>query len=269
VLLLVVTTALVLCGTRARAQTAVGDQTGTLDDAWVDQATYGDQANAGAPLIPPNVEGPALPAPDGSYCYVGPHPADTRVEPGYSWDGTQGPHHRAYPPIDNRLFAFRDGCYYFTGDPRDFGYGGQTYAYYGAHPILDGYGGGWCFMMGPHAHLWAPWSPNFTVVGTWNYWHGPFDPFFWSYWPYYSFYYRSYYPDYYGGGRFYRGGGYRVAPAIRSVPPQAWRGGAARAAPIYRGAPSGRSVQSAPAPRSSFSFPAQGGGFRGGGFRRR
>ena len=51
-----------------------------------------DDPNAGAPLIPPNVEGPAYPASDGNYCYVGPHPVDTRVVPGDSWDNTQGQH---------------------------------------------------------------------------------------------------------------------------------------------------------------------------------
>ena len=155
---------------------------------------------------------------------------------GSSWDSTAGRHYRGYAPIDTRLFALRDGCYYFIGDPRDFGFAGQSYAYYGAHPVLDTYGGGWCFMMGPHTHLWAPWSPSFTVVGSWYYWHGPFDPYFWAYWPYYSYYYRAYYPSYYRGGRFNGGGGWRGPPPIRSVPAQAWRGSPARGAPAYRGA---------------------------------
>ncbi|MEA2700595.1 MAG: hypothetical protein QOI66_4866 [Myxococcales bacterium] len=183
------------------------------------------QAGTDSP-IPPNVEAQPVPYPTGGYCYTGPHPADTRVEGGPAFDEAQGPHIHNYPPIDLRLFTFKDGCYYFIGDPRDFGYGGQTYSYYGAHPVQDTYGGGWCFMMGGHYHMWQPWSPYFTVVGPWNYWYGPYDPFFWAYWPYYSFYYRSYYPRYYGGGRFSRGGGYGVAPPIRSVPAPAggWRG---------------------------------------------
>ena len=177
------------------------------------------------PPIPPYVEGQPIPAQGGGYCYVGPHPVDTRVVPGPAFEDVQGQNIRPYPPVDLRLFSFRDGCYYFIGDPRDFGYGGQSYSYYGAHPVLDAYGGGWCFMMGGHYHLWQPWSPYFTVVGPWYYWYGPYDPFFWSYWPYYSFYYRSYYPNYYAGGRFYRGGGYRAAPPIRRVPPtNGWRG---------------------------------------------
>jgi len=176
------------------------------------------EAEPAPPPIPPNAEGTAFAVPSGGYCYVGPHPVDTRSAGGGPWDDTPGAHVHAYPPLDLRLFELRDGCYYFVGDPRDFGYAGPTYSYYGAHPILEAYGGGWCFMIGPHTHLWRPWSPHFTLVGPWYYWEGPYDPYFWAYWPYYSFYYRTYYPNYYGGGRFQHGG-YGVAPPIRRVPP--------------------------------------------------
>lgn len=178
-----------------------------------------------SPPIPPYVEGAPVAAPTGGYCYGGPHPVDTRYAPGPTWDPTSGPHTHPYAPIDLRLYAFKDGCYYFVGDPHDFGYSGQTYPYYGAHPVLDVYGGGWCFMIGPHSHFWRPWSPHFTIVGSWYYWEGPYDPFFWSYWPYYSHYYRDYYPHYYRGGYFYRPGGFRAAPPITRVPsPSGWHG---------------------------------------------
>src|SRR6476661_2304906 len=169
-------------------------------------------------LIPPQVQGAAVQVAGGGYCYGGPHPA-----PGGGWEAITTAHTHNYAPFDLRLFAQREGCYYFIGDPRDFGYTGQVYNYYGAHPVADTYGGGWCFMVGGHYHWWRPWSPYFTVVGPWFYWYGPYDPFFWSYWPYYSFYYRSYYPSYYAGGRYYRNG-YRVAPPITRVPPTGWRG---------------------------------------------
>lgn len=197
-----------------------------------------DSAAFDATVVPPNAEGIPYPAEKGGYCYVGGHPVDTRVVPGPAWDPTEGEHVRSYPPVDMRLFSLHDGCYYFIGDPRDFGYGGATYAYYGAHPVLDSFGGGWCFMMGGHTHLWRPWSPDFTVVGSWNYWRGPYDPFFWTYWPYYSVYYRSYYPHYYGGGRFYRGGSHQVAPPIRGIPASTWRSQVpGRGAPVVRGTP--------------------------------
>jgi len=190
-----------------------------------------DQAGP-PPPIPPYVEGPAVQAAGGGYCFEGPHPVDSRIDPGVTWDGTAGRHMHAYPPFDLRLFSYENGCYYFIGDPTDFGYAGESYSYYGAHPILAAYGGGWCFMIGPHRHFWRPWSPMFATVGPWFYWEGPYDPFFWTYWPYYHYYYRAHYPVYYRHGAFFRG--HAVAPRITTVPRPAryggWNGG-------YRGAP--------------------------------
>ncbi len=282
---------LVASSARAQSDDYYG---GSYDDQYA-----APQAQAQEPPIPPYVEGAPIAAQGGGYCYVGPHPVDTRVVPGAAFEDVQGQNIRPYPPVDLRLFSYRQGCYYFIGDPRDFGYTGQSYSYYGAHPVLDVYGGGWCFMMGGHYHLWRPWSPYFTVVGPWYYWYGPYDPFFWSYWPYYSFYYRSYYPTYYAGGRYYRGG-YRVAPPISRVPATAMRGsprGMAGSGSNFRGSPpagAGASSQSgwrgaAPAPGASSTAPFRsatpstspssvfrssppsggfGGGLRGGGRRR-
>src|SRR2546422_3996017 len=61
--------------------------------------------------IPPNVEGQAVPAQGGGHCFGGPHPA-----PGGGWEGTTSPHVHDYAPFDLRLFAYREGCYYFIGD---------------------------------------------------------------------------------------------------------------------------------------------------------
>ncbi|HXJ21690.1 MAG TPA: hypothetical protein VMT03_15810 [Polyangia bacterium] len=215
--------------------------------------------------IPPNVQGAAVPVQGGGYCFGGPHPA-----PGGGWEATATPHVHDYAPFDLRLFSYRDGCYYFVGDPRDFGYTGQLYSYYGAHPIADAYGGGWCFMVGPHTHWWRPWSSYFTVVGPWYYWNGPYDPIFWAYWPFYSFYYRSYYPHYYAGGRYFHGG-FRVAPPIMRVPASVgagWRaspgagvaggGWRAPAATPYRGAPG---YHTGPINRGGAGY---GGGWHGG-----
>jgi hypothetical protein len=207
----------------------------------VEESPYGPPPGAS---VPPNVEQPPMAAAGGGgYCYGGPHPVDTRVAPGPAWDESQGTHLHPYPPFDLRLFVLRDNCYYFIGDPTDFGYRGQTYSYYGAHPIHDHYGGGWCFLIGGHAHWWRPWSPYFTIAGPWYYWYGPYDPFFHSYWPYYAVYYRSYYPRYYGGGRWHRGSprGRAVAPPVGPV-----RGGSpARATPV---AASGSFRTGSPAP---------------------
>ena len=188
----------------------------------------------------------------GGYCYGGQHPVDTRVVEGPAWDETQGTHLHPYPPFDLRLFVLRDGCYHFVGDPTDFGYRGRTYSYYGAHPVLDHYGGGWCFMIAGHSHWWRPWSPYFTVAGPWYYWHGPYDPFFWSHWPYYAHYYRAYYPRYYGGGRFYRGSRHEraVAPPVGRMP--------GRPARAMAAAPSGAFSSGAPPARGRPAAPARG-----------
>jgi len=211
--------------------------------------------------IPPNAEGPATQAQGGGYCYGGPHPA-----PGGGWEAITTPHMHDYAPFDTRLFSFHEGCYYFVGDPHDFGYTGESYSYYGAHPILDEYGGGWCFMIGAHTHWWRPWSPYFTVVGPWYYWNGPYDPFFWSYWPYYSFFYRSYYPSYYAGGRFYRN--WRAAPPISHVPATGWRPGGANGwhgTPAARGGYGASSVggawRSSPGPAGGYHAPGAAGGY--------
>ena len=205
-----------------------------------DYATPGpaeEEPQGPPPPIPPFAEGPAVPAAGGGFCFEGPHPVDSNVEPGVTWDSRPGRHIHPYPPFDLRLFNLESGCYYFIGDPSDFGYAGETYSYYGAHPILATYGGGWCFMIGPHRHFWRPWSPMFVTVGPWFYWEGPYDPFFWTYWPYYHFYYRAHYPHYYAHGAFFRG--HIVAPRISAVPRPmrsgtAWHGagGAYRAAPM-------------------------------------
>ena len=199
------------------------------------QAQAESEPPATAP-VPPHVEGPPMAAAGGTYCYNGPHPVDTRVAPGPPWDHSQGAHSHNYPPFDLRLFVLRDGCYSFVGDPRDFGYQGQVYSYYGAHPVHDSYGGNWCFMIGGHSHWWRPWSPYFVTMGPWFYWHGPYDAFFWSYWPYYATYYGRHYPRYYGGGRWHRGAvrgrDWAAAPPVGRVtaPP-------ARAMPATGGGP--------------------------------
>jgi len=222
------------------------------------------------PPIPPFVDQPPVQAQGGGYCFEGAHPVDSQVVPGVTWDATGGRHVHPYPPFDLRLFNLRNGCYYFIGDPTDFGYAGESYSYYGAHPILDIYGGGWCFMIGAHRHFWRPWSPLFVTVGPWFYWEGPYDPFFWTYWPYYHYYYRAHYPHYYAHGAFFRG--HAVAPRIVSVPRPvrygtAWHGagGPMRPAPVgpravgVPGGPTRAAPSGGIAPRS-FSAPRGGGG---------
>jgi len=240
----------------ARASAQEPDQEVYSGGVDVDATAYQQDPNAppepyGPPPVPPEVEAAPVTGAGGSVCFVGPHPVDTQVAGGSAWDDTQGAHYHFYTPFDLRLFRLENGCYYFIGDPADFGYQGAVYSYYGAHPILSDYGGGWCFMVGGHSHWWRPWSSNFIVSGSWYYWNGPYDAYFWSYWPYYSYYYKAYYPHYYGGGRWFRGHDHHIAPRIQHVPPayaRGWRG------PSYRGG-GGPVITNVPS----------GGGWRGGG----
>jgi hypothetical protein len=243
-------------------------------------AEYAEDPNAppgpyGPPPVPPEVEASAVAGPGGAFCYNGPHPVDTRVASGGAWDETNGPHTHFYAPFDLRLFRLEGNCYNFVGDPQDFGYQGQVYSYYGAHPVHVDYGGGWCFMVGGHSHWWQPWSTNFVVVNSWYYWNGPYDRVFWNYWPYYSYYYQSYYPHYYGGGRFTRRRHFDVAPRITHVPShyaRGWRGGHAgssvpgnRSGGNWRGGAPGTV---APTPRhgsaAAGNWSGSSGGWRGG-----
>jgi len=157
----------------------------------------------------------AQPTPDGTYCFAGSHPdVDGR------WEVAAVPHRHDYAPFDVRLFAYRDGCYFFVGDPVDFGYTGTWYAYLGYHPVPDAFGGGWCFMEGLHRHLWRAWSPEFVPLGPCVLWNGAIDPAAAAYQPYYAAYFSDYYPTYYEEGRFYQTRS--AAPPIATLNVAVW-----------------------------------------------
>ena len=146
--------------------------------------------------VPPTVEQPRGGRRTGGlYCYTGPHPVDTRVAAGGPWDETQGAHSHTYPPFDLRLFAFKDGCYYFIGDPKDFGYPGADLQLLRRPP------GAWTTTAAAGAS-WSAGTPTGGVRGRRiSWWRAPGStgtgrttPFFWSYWPYYAIYYRSLLP---------------------------------------------------------------------------
>lgn len=168
------------------------------------------------PAIPPAVQEPAVRVGGGGYCYLGAHPVDTSVAAGPRWHDTNGQHIHFYAPIDVRLFHRHGDCYQFTGDPKDFGYVGHSWSYWGAHPLGAPYAG-WCFAVGGHHHGFGPWSRQFAPIGGYHYWNGPYDTTFWTYWPYWAHFYGSLYPQHYAGGKFLRDG--RVAPPITHLPP--------------------------------------------------
>jgi hypothetical protein len=150
---------------------------------------------------PPTQATVAQRASSGRYRYCGSHPVPR--EAGGGFHTGQEAHEHEYPPFDAYLFAERDDCYHFIGDPRDFGYTGETYSYYGSHPIAHTHGGGFCYYTTSHFHLWAPFGPYFVMSDGWWGWAGPLPYWYWWYYPSYYRYHAAYYPRYYGHGRYY------------------------------------------------------------------
>jgi hypothetical protein len=158
------------------------------------QVQVGVYAQPGAYVQPGAYAQPA-------YSYYGSHPIAYDQGGGFCQHG--GVHQHPYPVFDEHLFQQVNNTYYFTGDPADFGYGGQTYAYAGAHPIADVHGGGHCYMGWGHRHLYAPvgagyaWRNNAYIYG------GPFARAYYAQRPRYVSYYNGYYRQNYYGGRYY------------------------------------------------------------------
>ncbi|HEY3352830.1 MAG TPA: hypothetical protein VGQ83_06250 [Polyangia bacterium] len=65
-------------------------------------------------------------------------------------------HFHSYKPDDPKVFRYDDRTYIFIGDPTAHGWNGARVPYYGHHPIPGGWGGGWCFIGGPHNHFYRP-----------------------------------------------------------------------------------------------------------------
>jgi hypothetical protein len=131
--------------------------------------------------------------PQDAYWYFGAHPDNAG-----GWDPTEGAHAHEYPPADPYLYTEENGYYYFIGDPIDFGYSGESYGYYGPHPVALADGGGYCYYDGYHHHLWAAFSPWFEAWQGWYVYNGPFSPWFYSFRDRYARYFRDQYPVHVG-----------------------------------------------------------------------
>ena len=93
------------------------------------------------------------------------------------------PHVHGFGPQDPRLYRMIDGELYFIGDPAPFGYDGDRYSYYGAHPVVDVHVGSprpvYCYLDGPHYHSYEPpASAEFQVHGGAYFYLGTFQPAF-------------------------------------------------------------------------------------------
>ena len=77
------------------------------------------------------------------------------------------------------LFRVQRGHLYFVGDPYHLGYGGPAYAYDSHHPIHAAFGGGWCYLDGPHSHVFHPHRDDvraYTTFGGRYYYIGALSP---------------------------------------------------------------------------------------------
>lgn len=101
--------------------------------------------------------------------FVGPHPIDPTVSAEFC--GIEGPHLHAYQPHKPVLYVQVEGRHVFVGDPTPFDKQVPRHAYYGHHPLFwvdseESAEGHYCYITGPHHHLYAP-PPNvrFKVKG--------------------------------------------------------------------------------------------------------
>ena len=118
--------------------------------------------------------------------YVGVHPIP--VEAGGGFCNIEGPHVHIYRPEHaDELYRVVAGSYLFIGDPVPFGYDGPKHVYDGRHPIpvdelvsrehAEHDGTVYCYLDGPHYHIYAP-PPSLSFVERGNaYWYtGAWSP---------------------------------------------------------------------------------------------
>jgi hypothetical protein len=82
----------------------------------------GPEQEGPPPPIPPFVDGPAVRHRAAATASKGRIPSTAGSNPASPGTPPSGRHIHGYPPFDLRLFNFQNGCYYFIGDPTDFGY---------------------------------------------------------------------------------------------------------------------------------------------------
>ena len=97
------------------------------------------------------------------YRFVGVHPIPKGQGGGVCHINV--PHVHIYAPVDVKVqYRDHDGWKMFVGDPVAYGWDGPKTAYYGHHPIavhavVDDYDGDdveYCYLEGPHYHVYAP-----------------------------------------------------------------------------------------------------------------
>lgn len=85
--------------------------------------------------------------------YHGLHPIPEAF--GGEYCDTEEVHPHEYVPVEVDYFTLQDGVYYFIGDPGEE-VEVQLYWYDYHHPVPVLWGGGLCYIVGPHRHWWRP-----------------------------------------------------------------------------------------------------------------
>ena len=83
--------------------------------------------------------------------YRGAHPIDLEGR----WHHESSVHVHDDLPVGRAPFADVDGVLVFLGDPRAFGYEGETWTFRGAHPLPPAMNGD-CGIQGEHSHAFSP-----------------------------------------------------------------------------------------------------------------
>jgi hypothetical protein len=129
--------------------------------------------------------------------FVSPHPVPHKFGGGFCYIDV--PHVHNYLPEDPRMYREDHGQFYFVGDPAPFGYEGQRYAYYGAHPVVDAelhFGHPvFCYIKGPHFHWYQPPPQAQFQLSGGAYWYvGPFPRVYYAERPRYAVVNEAYAP---------------------------------------------------------------------------
>jgi hypothetical protein len=100
--------------------------------------------------------------------YFGAHPVH-----GGSWCNDGAQHYHDFEPEDYYLYSEYDGVLYFIGDPVDFGWSGDTHAYWDHHRLDVPVNGrslsvGYCYLPGPHHHYFAPPVTSYYHIHNYN-----------------------------------------------------------------------------------------------------
>ncbi|MCA9524433.1 MAG: hypothetical protein KC609_25880 [Myxococcales bacterium] len=118
----------------------------------------------------------------GTFYFYDQHPIPYYFGGGFCYH--KGPHKHLYDPQTMPFFRQVGHVHYFIGDPVYHGYVGKVHFVWGRHPISIVHGGGYCYIRGPHRHVFnpvekrSPYAPKYRTVNGYYRYQGPYQPDF-------------------------------------------------------------------------------------------